>query len=212
VSATSRAVTRRTAIGGLAGTVAAATAGCTPAEVDRRPSPGATTQRGGRADPDVALAATVLRHEQAMLDAVLATARMHPALGATLAGARAAHRAHVQLLTEAVPGERGSGGAGAAAASPSPSGADERAPSPSGTPAGSPSGVPTTTAEAVPPVPVHGDAALASLAGAEQRLSLTARRSSFAAESGAFARVLASMAAAAAQQGVHLAAAVQQRR
>jgi len=42
--------------------------------------------------------------------------------------------------------------------------------------------------------------ALAELARAEEELSLLDKRSAFAAQSGAFARVLASMAAAAAQQ------------
>jgi hypothetical protein len=55
------------------------------------------------------------------------------------------------------------------------------------------------------PVPDAPTAALAALAGAEDRLALLDRRSALAAESGALARVLASMAAAASQQAVWLA-------
>jgi hypothetical protein len=55
-------------------------------------------------------------------------------------------------------------------------------------------------------------AALAALAREEDRVALLGRRSAFTAESGAFARVLASMAAAASQQSVTLAAAARGRR
>lgn len=53
-----------------------------------------------------------------------------------------------------------------------------------------------------PEVPAAPDAALAALARAEDRIADSGRRSALAAESGAFARVLASMAAAAAQLAV----------
>jgi hypothetical protein len=53
-------------------------------------------------------------------------------------------------------------------------------------------------------VPASPGAALAALAREEERLSQVGKRSAFAAESGAFARVLASMAAAAAQHAVAL--------
>jgi hypothetical protein len=49
---------------------------------------------------------------------------------------------------------------------------------------------------------------LRAIARREDELSLVDKRSAFAAESGAFARVLASMAASAAQQAVVLRAAV----
>ena len=60
---------------------------------------------------------------------------------------------------------------------------------------------PTATASQVAEDP---ERALAAVARAEDELTLTGKRSAFAAESGAFARVLASMAAAAAQQAVLL--------
>ena len=61
------------------------------------------------------------------------------------------------------------------------------------------------------PVPARPGPALAALARAEDRLSLTGRHSSFAARSGAFARVLASMAASAAQQAAVLTAVARDR-
>jgi hypothetical protein len=190
VPSTPRAVTRRTAVGGLVAAAATTLSGCHATGVDRRPRATLTplpSRRPG-VDPDVALAAVVLRHERAMLARVRATADRHPTLADTLAGARAAHRAHVDLLVKAVPDETSSA---------SPSAAEPASP---------------TTGAAVPRVPERAAAALSALARAEERLSLTGRRSSFAAESGAFARVLASMAAAASQQGVHLVAAAQEGR
>jgi hypothetical protein len=55
-------------------------------------------------------------------------------------------------------------------------------------------------------------AALLALAAAEEHQSGSVRQDALAARSGAFARVLASMAAAAAQQSVHLRAAARDHR
>jgi hypothetical protein len=74
-------------------------------------------------------------------------------------------------------------------------------PSPEGPTSGSPAPSPGATSSAVPRRPRQ---ALADLAAAEDALALLDKRSAFAAQSGAFARVLASMAAAAAQQAVLL--------
>ncbi|MGA9748785.1 MAG: hypothetical protein WBQ50_15105, partial [Nocardioides sp.] len=57
------------------------------------------------------------------------------------------------------------------------------------------------------PVPRDRRRAVLDLAGHEDSLALVDKRSAFAAESGAFARVLASMGAAAAQQAAALRAA-----
>lgn len=57
---------------------------------------------------------------------------------------------------------------------------------------------------ATPHVPARAPAALAALSREEDRHAELGRRSAFAAESGAFARVLASMAAAASQQAAAL--------
>lgn len=130
------------------------------------------TPTRGPVPPDVALAAAVLRDEQAMLDRVVATARRHPGLADTVSGARSTHRAHVRLLREAVP---------------------PGTPSPTATRTGRPGQVPGRPAPA-----------LAALARAERRLSAAGERNAVRARSGAFARVLASMAAASAQQAARL--------
>ena len=174
-------MSRRTAVGGAAALGVVAVTGCTPRGIDARPGPTPAVKRSPDTDPDVALAATVLADEQSMLDRVLATVRRHPRLATTLAGARTAHTAHVDLLTAAVP-QDGS--------------------SPSATPSVAPAPAPRAAATRVP---ARAAAALAALAREEDGLSLLGRRSAFAAESGAFARVLASMAAAAAQQAQVLA-------
>lgn len=181
------ALTRRTAVGALVALGGAVVAGCTatgdsrPASARRTPAP---TRRSG-VNPDVTLAAAVLHDERAMLDRLVATVHAHPTLAGPLAGARAAHRAHVSLLTKAVPDDE---------------------------PSTSPSAGPTPAGRRRPKVPPKPVPALTALAQAEQRLSRAGGRSSLAARSGAFARVLASMAAAAAQQSAHLAAVAQERR
>ncbi len=163
-------LSRRTALGGLVVGTGAVLTGCTAASGVRHKSPSPSP---APEDPDVTLAAAVLGQEQAMLDQVVATARRHPRLTGAVAGARAAHRAHVALLTRAVP----TGGAARGAAP-----------------------------RRVLHVPKAPGAALAALAHAEDRLAGTGRDHALAARSGAFARVLASMAAAAAQQSTHLGA------
>jgi hypothetical protein len=186
-------LSRRTAMGLAAAAVVVAT-GCTPSGVDRRarPQPSRSAEPAPAQDPDVALAATVLTGEQAMLDRVLATARRHPGVAPALAEVETMHRAHVRLLTDAVPDDaRSRASASASASASAPSAAPSPAPSGSGSAA----------------VPGRPGAALALLASEEQRLGRIGKRSAFAAESGAFARVLASMAAAAGQQAVALNAA-----
>ncbi len=190
------AVSRRTAVGGVAALTAVVASGCTPRGIDRRPRARSSATAGPRTDPDVALAAAVLADEQDMLDRVLATLRRHPRLESLLSGTRAAHQAHVDLLTDAVP-ER------ARASSPA-------TPTDGTSPSVSPSVAPSTGVS--PGVPGRVPAALVALAHEEDRLALLGRRSAFTAQSGAFARVLASMAAAASQQSVALAAAAQERR
>lgn len=185
----------RRAVLGLAGAaVASGMSGCTPKGVDRRTKPQPSPPPTPEEDPDVTLAATVLGGEQAILDRLAATVRRHPGLRARLSPAQTAHRAHVRLLTDAVPDKA----TPSATATPSPT------PTPASTPSGSPSPADTLV------IPGHPGAALAILAREEGRLSLLDKRSSFAAESGAFARVLASMAASAAQHAVVLTAAAAQ--
>lgn len=189
-------LSRRTALGGVLATTAAALSGCRPRGIDRRPKARRPTTASPEVDPDVTLAASVLADEQRMLDQVLATLTRHPGLAAVLAGARSAHQAHVRLLTHAVPDRDRPTTPASPAAGASPS--------------VSPS-VPPSTGTA-PRVPARVPVALATLAGAEDQLSLLGRRSAFTAQSGAFARVLASMAASASQQSVALSAAARERR
>jgi hypothetical protein len=179
-----RTLTRRTALGVLTAGSAAALAGCTPSGIDRRPSKNASAAPTSDADPDVALAATVLADEQAMLDLIAATVARHPGLEARLATARDSHQAHVDLLTKAVPSD----------ARVSPGASPSTGTSPSVSESGSPS----------PTVPARRPRAVAAVADAEDRLALVGRRSAFAARSGVFARVLAGMSASAAQHAVAL--------
>jgi hypothetical protein len=169
------------------------TAACTPYKLgqDQRP----TAQQPepdepGRTDPDVALAATVLAAEQSLLHQIDATVAAHPRLDDVLAAARKGHAAHVALLAEAVPDQPASGQPTPGQPTPGPA---SGAPAPSGT---SPVRV---------PVPRDARRALGRIVRAEDVLGRENRTRAFAAESGAFARILASMAAAAAQQSVTLA-------
>lgn len=163
----------------MAALTAAAASACTTGGTGRGAGVRAAPRRAPEG-PDVALAARVLRDEQAMLDRVVATVRAHPRLAGAVAGARAAHRAHVALLGRAVPDD---------------------VPSPS-----------AETNRGTPRVPDRPGPALAALARAEGRLGAAGRRSALSAESGAFARILASMAAAASQQAGHLTSWAQDRR
>lgn len=164
------------------GALGLGTAACTPYRLDEDQragrTAGPTPATEQRSDPDVALAAGVLVAEQSLLDRIDATVAKHPRLERTLAATREGHAAHVALLSDAVPRDLRS-----LAASP--------AESPS-----EPIGVPRDVERAV-----------RVLARAEDDLGQANRTSAFTTRSGSFARVLASMAAAAAQQAVVLAAA-----
>ena len=169
-------VSRRTAVGGSAVVAAMVVAGCTG---DATPTARRVPGRTitPAASPDVALAAEVLAGEQRLLDLVEATARRHPAQAGALASARTAHRAHVALLADAAPDE--------------------------GSDSASPSSSPTAPVTAVP---ASAAAALLAVATQEAKLAAHDRAGAQKARSGAFARVLASMAAAAQQQVVVLGA------
>jgi hypothetical protein len=180
----------------LLGAVALGTAACTPYSLDqdrRRaggPSAPAATEEP-RSDPDVPLAAAVLAAEQGLVDRIDAAVAAHPRLERVLAGTREVHAAHVALLADAAPGE------------PSPT----ASPPASGGASGDTSGGASPTTEEPDRVPGDPARALRALARHEDELSLADKRSAFAAESGGFARVLGSMAAAAAQQAAVLRAA-----
>ena len=188
------------ALAGLVGTVG--TTSCT--EYDARPDrPGAGRTTGPvppadpevdpstpEADPDVALAAAVLADEQEMIDRIVATTAAHPALAPLLAVTRAVHEQHVALLADAAPEVRAS-----ATSSPD-------APVPE---------QPKARRPRKPSRVRQRDRAVTALARRETRLSLLDERSALVAESSAFARVLASMTAAASQQAVLLRAKADER-
>lgn len=146
-------------------------------------SPTGRPGRSGRSDTE--LLAEALLAERSLVDQL--TAQQGPAAGAVRARLRAAsqvHRAHVRLLGEAADG-----------ASASPSADTDASPTPgTGTAPPSPSSDSGTPSRAV----------LTSLARAERRLVEQHTGAAVEASSGRFARVLAGMAAAAAQQAVLL--------
>lgn len=123
-----------------------------------------------RPDPDLALAVTALTDERAALDALRATLAVHRGMQDTLVPMIEAHRAHVSLLARAAPDD-----------APDSSDAAGRGRSRFA-------------------VPADPSAARAKIRSLQTDLSVRQKRHAFAARSGAFARVLASMAAAAAQQ------------
>lgn len=184
-------LTRRAALVSVA---AVGLVGCTPERgLDRRRREEDPAPEEPRVDPDVAVAAEVLAAENAVLAMVRATVERHPALADRLDPVAATHEAHTALLDDAVPEE--------ATAAPSPS-ASTPVPTASGSPttSGSPSpGDPETA------VPRNRGPALRQVAAAEQDLATRTKQQAFKAQSGAFARVLGSMAASAAQHAALLA-------
>ncbi|CAN5266131.1 hypothetical protein BH18ACT9_BH18ACT9_10880 [soil metagenome] len=112
-----------------------------------------------------------------MVEEIRATAAAHPALRRVIRPALVVHEQHVSLLASTVDTTP--------EATPTP---EQKAPQ-----------KPRRTS-----VNRARTAAIRALARREAQLSLLGRRSALAAESGDFARVLASMAAAASQQGAFL--------
>lgn len=176
-------LSRRAALAVLAAAVGGVVAGCTP----ERQQPRARRQEPvePQVDPDVAVAAEALADQRAMVELIEATQRRHRGLGELLAPALATHQAHVAMLKDAVQ--------------------DDVPVSPSGSPSASASPSASGSPQPGPRVPGDQARALARVVRAEQELRTSTKRLAFKAESGAFARVLGSMTAAAAQQAVLLA-------
>jgi hypothetical protein len=130
-------------------------------------------------DPDVAVAAEALANRQAMLDLLDATRTRHSRLSTLLAPVVTAHEAHAAMLSEAVP--------------------DDASVPPSTTPAPTPAPSPGESSRRRTPVPRNPAKALDRVVAAEQALATATKRHAFRAQSGAFARLLGSMAAASAQ-------------
>ena len=174
---------RRTALLAVAGLAGLALVGCTPEEPRRGED--APRPAEPEVDPDVAVAAEALANQEQILALLVATRTRHPRLDDLLAPAVAAHESHAALLAEAVP-----------------DGISE-APSTSPSTVGSPS--PTSPGGRRTSVPRNRTRALRQVVAAERDLALATKRHAFRAQSGAFARLLGSMAAAAAQQETVLA-------
>lgn len=177
--------TRRAVVTAVAVGLGAGLAGCTTSEDPGarrgRTTPGATTAE--QPDHDVTVAALALADEQRAVDAVQATVSRHGKLAGLLSPLVDMHTAHVDLLAEAAPEEGSSVGE-------------------------SPTASPSTPADGHVRVPGDPRAALRKLVALEEELTTSSKRHSFAARSGAFARLLASMAASSAQNATVLAAAV----
>lgn len=179
------ALTRRTALASLVAAAGGAVlAGCTSES-----TPGAlpAPEGGQRLDPDVTVAALALVDERETLALLEAASERHRRLRGTLAPMIAAHRAHADLLAEAVP--------------------DDATPTSPSTALESPVGSPSVTGSPGPgprEVPSDQRQALVTLTAAEQQLSTTIRRHAFVAESGQFARLLASISAACSQHAAVL--------
>lgn len=137
----------------------------------------------------MALAAAALAAQADMISRLRATVDRHPGLTGVLAPVLRAHEAHAALLADAVPEEARSspaatpGAASSAGSTAFPAGPEERR-------------------TLVPRAPAR---ALRQLTGAEEELATVTRRHAFKARSGAFARVLGSMAASSAQYAAVLA-------
>ena len=186
-------LSRRAALGGVAAVAGAALTGCTVENPFASSRPGPTgpspaDPAEAPADPDVTTAGEALRVEQETAALLRATARRHPRLAAPLAAPLAAHEAHVALLDEAAPGS-----------SPSPA----ASPAPSGAPSAEPSS-PGTTGGRRTPVARSRARALRDVVDTETALSATLQAHALAARSGAFARLLGSMSASAAQHAAVL--------
>ncbi|HEX6486562.1 MAG TPA: hypothetical protein VF012_07600 [Nocardioidaceae bacterium] len=169
-------MSRRVVLAALAAAAGTALAGCT--EDGQPPRPKAQPSPVvASVDPDVAVAAEALASQQEMLDLLDATGKRHRDLSAQLAPVVATHQAHADLLADAVP--KG------VSVSPSPTTSPRSR--------GGRHEVPRSRARA-----------LAKVVEAEQQLATVTKRQAFRAESGAFARLLGSMAAAAAQSAAAL--------
>lgn len=117
-----------------------------------------------------------------MLEALQATTTRHRKLGRLLGPMVEAHTTHIDLLAEAAP-----------------DGTAE------GHPTVTPSGRPSSAVGGRTGVPGNVRRALTTLLSQEEELTVSARRHALVAESGAFARLLASMAASSAQNAAVLA-------
>ena len=150
--------------------------------------------RGGsarEADPDVAVATEALLAVETAHTLARATAERHPGLAEPLSSLLGAHGGHVAVLDDAVPRE--------ATAIPSPS-----APAGTGAAGDAASEQPPTGTTGGPSVPGDERRALALVVSQERALTVQLKQLAFRARSGPFARLLAGVAASAAQHAAVL--------
>jgi hypothetical protein len=176
-------MTRRGVLAAAAGLAASAVVGCTP-ERQRRRGEEPPEPVEPEVDPDVVVAAEALANQEQILDLLGATGERHPGLARRLAPLVAAHEAHAALLADAVPPDVAAG----------PTTSPTTSPSPTSGPDADPTRVPRNRARAI-------DRVIA----AERELATATKQHAFRARSGGFARLLGSMAAAAAQNEAVLA-------
>jgi hypothetical protein len=186
-AATGARMTRRGALAVAAGLAASAVVGCTP-ERQRRRGEEPPEPVEPEVDPDVVVAAEALANQDQILALLEATGDRHPGLARRLAPVVATHEAHAALLADAVP----------------PDVAADPTAGPTTSPTTSPG--PTSGSDAAPtPVPRNRARAIDRVIEAERELTTATKQHAFRAQSGGFARLLGSMAAAAAQQATVLA-------
>jgi hypothetical protein len=189
-----RLLTRRTTLlGGCGATGALLLAGCTGGG-ERAPSPRGSARE---ADPDVAVATEALLAVETAYTLARATAERHPGLAEPLSSLLGAHGEHVAVLDDAVPRR--------ATATPQPS------PSPAGTaaPGDTVSEQPPTGTTGATSVPRDERRALSLVVSQERALTVQLKQLAFRARSGPFARLLAAVAASAAQHAAALDASAQ---
>ncbi len=177
-SADGRALSRRALLvgaAGLGGLIATTAAGCS---VENPVTRDDAPQAPAALAPDVSVATRALAEIRAVAVAVDATVTRFPATRTRLASLAALHRTHEASLSDAVPAR--------ATATPSPSSSPTASPAPYA-------------------VPRNRDRALIALAAREQRLHDSLGSLALQAQSGDFARLLASMGAAVSQRLVGLA-------
>jgi hypothetical protein len=186
-AATGARMSRRGALAAAAGLAASAVVGCTP-ERQRRRGEEPPEPVEPEVDPDVVVAAEALANQEQILELLGATSERHPGLAQRLAPAVAAHEAHAALLADAVPPDV------EADLTTSPTPIPTTPPSPTSGPEAAPTRVPRNRARAIDRV-----------VAAERELATATKQHAFRARSGGFARLLGSMAAAAAQNEAVLA-------
>jgi hypothetical protein len=176
-AATGARMTRRGVLAAAAGLSAGAVVGCTP-QRERRRGEEPPEPVEPQIDPDVAVAAEALANQQQVLELLAATGERHPRLARRLAPVVAAHEAHASLLADAVPPDVTAEPTTSPTSSPSPTGGPE---------------------SGRVRVPRDRTRALGRVVAAERELATATKQHAFRARSGGFARLLGSMAAAAAQ-------------